>query len=171
MDFFLSEPLLVLVRFGRFEQLLAEPKPDAKYGVLSGLWHHAQGMALAATGKPADARAHVDAIRAIAERLPADLMADLNMGKALLEVAARVVEARIADAERKRARSRSGSRRSRSRTSWRTASRRTGSIQSVTTSALRCSTPARRRTRRPCTAPISSATRRTGGRCSVCGIR
>ena len=28
MDFFLSEPLLVLVRFGRWEEVLNEPAPD-----------------------------------------------------------------------------------------------------------------------------------------------
>ena len=100
MDFFLSEPLLVMVRFGRFEELLHEPRPDAKYAVLTGLWHHGQGMALAATGKADEARAHVEAIRAVAAALPPDLVAGLNTGKAVLELSAKVVEARIADSQK-----------------------------------------------------------------------
>jgi tetratricopeptide (TPR) repeat protein len=100
MDFFLSEPLLVMVRFGRFDTLLHEAKPDAKYAVLNGLWHHARGMALAATGKLDEARAEVNAIRAIETELPGDLLANLNSGKAVLELAAKVVDARIAEAQK-----------------------------------------------------------------------
>jgi tetratricopeptide (TPR) repeat protein len=98
MDFFLSEPLLVMVRFGRWEELLQEPKPEDKYPVLVGLWHHAQGMALAATGKADQAKLEAEAIRGIAARLPPELLADLNSARAVLELAAKVVDARIADA-------------------------------------------------------------------------
>jgi tetratricopeptide (TPR) repeat protein len=98
MDFFLSEPLLVMVRFGRWEELLKEPKPDAKYPVLVGLWHHGQGMALAATGKAEQAKAEAQAIRKLAASLPQELLAGLNSGKAVLELAAKVVDARSAEA-------------------------------------------------------------------------
>lgn len=98
MDFFLSEPLLVMVRFGRWDDILAEPKPDPKYLVLVGLWHHAQAMALASKGQREKASEHVMAIRDIAQRLPPDMMADLNSAKAVLEVAAKVADARIAEA-------------------------------------------------------------------------
>ena len=30
MDFFASEPLLVMVRFGKWDELLAEPRPDPR---------------------------------------------------------------------------------------------------------------------------------------------
>ncbi len=97
MDFFLSEPLLVMVRFGLWDDILKEPKPDAKYPVLVGLWHHGQGMALAAKGEPEKAAEQSMAIRAIAQALPPDMMANLNPAKAVLEVAAKVVDARVAD--------------------------------------------------------------------------
>ena len=63
MDFFLSEPLLVMVRFGLWDEMLKEPKPDPKYQVLVGLWHHAQGMALAAKGERDKAAEQAVAIR------------------------------------------------------------------------------------------------------------
>ena len=97
MDFFLSEPLLVMVRFGLWDDILKEPRPDAKYPVLVGFWHHAQGMALAAKGKREKAAEQAVAIRAIAQGLPSDMMADLNSAKAVLEVAAKVVDARVAE--------------------------------------------------------------------------
>jgi tetratricopeptide (TPR) repeat protein len=100
LDFFWSEHLLVMVRFGKWEQILAEPKPDPKYAVLLGLWHHAHGMALASTGKPAEARADREAIVEIGAGLPADLVAGLNPGRVVLELAAKILEARIAEAEK-----------------------------------------------------------------------
>lgn len=98
MDFFVSEPLLVMVRFGQWDALLQAPAPDAKYPVLRALHHHARGMALAATGKIEDARAELQAIRVLQSSLSDDLMAGLNAGKQVLELAAKVVEARVAEA-------------------------------------------------------------------------
>jgi tetratricopeptide (TPR) repeat protein len=100
MDFFQAEPLLALVRFGQWQLLLAEPKPDAKYQVLTALWHHAHGMALAATGNPAEARGDLAAIQDICKSIPEELLAGLNSGRMVLELAAKVLEARIAESEK-----------------------------------------------------------------------
>jgi tetratricopeptide (TPR) repeat protein len=101
MDFFLSEPLLVMVRFGKWQEILAEPKPEAKYLVLSALWHHAHGMALASTGKAGEARVDLEAMRAIHEQIPAEQISDVNSSRAIVAVGAKVLEARIAEAEEK----------------------------------------------------------------------
>src|SRR3954454_17424625 len=95
---FCSEPLLVMVRFGLWDDVLKEPKPDPKYQVLVGLWHHAQGMALAAKGERDKAAEQAVAIRSIAQSLPRVMMADQIPAQAVLEVAAKVVEARVAQA-------------------------------------------------------------------------
>jgi tetratricopeptide (TPR) repeat protein len=100
MDFFVAEPLLVLVRFGKWDELLREPAPEPKYQVLVALHHHARGMALAATGKLDEARAEASAIRAIASAIPDDMLAGLNAGRTVLDLAATVVEARIAEVAR-----------------------------------------------------------------------
>jgi tetratricopeptide (TPR) repeat protein len=99
MDFFWSEPLLVMVRFGMWDELLAEPKPDGKYQVLTALWHHAHGMALAATGQTEQATADLLALRQISASISDELLAGLNAGRDVLAVAAKVLEARIAEAE------------------------------------------------------------------------
>jgi tetratricopeptide (TPR) repeat protein len=99
MDFFLSEPLFVMVRFGKWDDILAEKKPETKYATLVALWHHARGMALAATGKPADAKAEAAAIRTIAKSIPEGQLADLNSAHDVLELSALVIEARAAEVE------------------------------------------------------------------------
>lgn len=98
MDFFLSAPLFVMVRFGRWDDILSAPKPDAKHAVLLGLWHHAQGMARASKGDPSAALEHAETIRQIERSLPSELMADQNEAQQVLLVAAKVVEARAAEA-------------------------------------------------------------------------
>jgi tetratricopeptide (TPR) repeat protein len=100
MDFFKAEPLLVMVRFGQWDQLLAEPKPDPKYPVFTALWHHAHGMALAGTGQTEEAKADLAAIHDLSKSIPDDMLTGLNAGRQVLELAATVLQARIADAEK-----------------------------------------------------------------------
>lgn len=103
MDFFLAEPLLVMVRFGKWQEILVEPAPEPRHAVLTGLYHHAQGMALAATGKLPEAAARVAEIKKLADTLPADMLADLNPARSLLALSAKVVEARSSEASDKQA--------------------------------------------------------------------
>lgn len=97
MDFFWSEPLLVMVRFGRWDEVFAEPKPAEHHQTLVALWHHARGMALAASGEPPKALAEAAAIRDILGEIPEERLAGLNAGRLVLELAAQVVEARAAE--------------------------------------------------------------------------
>jgi tetratricopeptide (TPR) repeat protein len=101
MDFFASEPLLVMVRFGKWDDLLVEPKPDAKYPVLTALWLHAHGMALAAKGKLDAAQLDLAELVALSGKLPADMNAGLNPAKDIAGVAAKILQARIFEIRKK----------------------------------------------------------------------
>jgi tetratricopeptide (TPR) repeat protein len=101
MDFFASLPLLVMVRFGTWDELLDEPRPQPKYQVMTALWLHAHGFALAATGRIDEARAELDELLELQRELPADLRAGNNAATDLARVAAQVLEARIAQAEQR----------------------------------------------------------------------
>jgi tetratricopeptide (TPR) repeat protein len=100
MDFLASEQLLVMVRFGMWETILAEPRPPEKYKILTALWLHARGMAYASTGKLSDANSALDALKMLREGLPDGLTAGLSPVKDLAGVAAKAVEARIAERRR-----------------------------------------------------------------------
>ncbi len=97
MDFFVAEPLLVMVRFGKWDELLAEPKPDAKYQVLTSLWLHGHGMALASKGKLDEAAADQAELIKLSGQVAPDLLAGLNPAKDVILLAAKVLEARIAE--------------------------------------------------------------------------
>jgi len=101
MDFFASEPLLVMVRFGKWKELLAEPRPPEKYPTLTGLWLHGRGMALASTGKTREAEATMRELRTLATKMPPDLLAGQNPASAMCRLGADAIEARIAERGRK----------------------------------------------------------------------
>src|SRR2546427_7349713 len=58
----LRAPVLSLVRFGRWDEVLAEPAPPGKSKGMTAIWHFARGMALAAKGQLADAQKEADAL-------------------------------------------------------------------------------------------------------------
>ncbi|SRR5579871_336131 len=98
-DWYVAEIYTARVRFGLWDELLAMPVPDSRLPGL-GVGHlFGRAMAQAAKGRPADARATLASLRALAEALPADVAAGQNSLKDVAGVAAAVVEARIAGAE------------------------------------------------------------------------
>jgi tetratricopeptide (TPR) repeat protein len=47
---FYTIPLFSLVRFGKWDEILKEPKPDDAFGYTQTIWHYARGMAFAKKG-------------------------------------------------------------------------------------------------------------------------
>src|SRR5262245_2630488 len=80
-EVFLPMNGLILARFGKWDEVLALPKPpdDLKYA--SGTWHFARGLALAAKGRFDEAAAEQKTLAAIAEATPPDTMESLNRAK------------------------------------------------------------------------------------------
>jgi tetratricopeptide (TPR) repeat protein len=101
MDFFAGEQFLVMVRFGKWKDALAEPRPPAKYPTLTALWLHARGMALASTGKTREAQAMMRELRTLASTMPADLLAGMNPASSMCRLGADAIEARIAERARR----------------------------------------------------------------------
>ena len=99
--FFASEPELAMVRFGKWDDLLAAPKPDPKYPVLTAFWLHGHGMAAAAKGKTKDAHADLDALAKMAAGTPGELLVGMSSSKDVFALAAKILEARLATIEKK----------------------------------------------------------------------
>jgi tetratricopeptide (TPR) repeat protein len=72
LETFLGVPYEVLIRFGRWQELLAEPQPEAWRKGSLALWHCGRGVAFAALGDVASARGERDAYRAAVAEVPAD---------------------------------------------------------------------------------------------------
>jgi tetratricopeptide (TPR) repeat protein len=95
-DFVLEYPIWTLVKFGRWEQVLAEPAPPAEFLYATAAWHSARGIALAETGRLDEAEKELAAVRKAAAALPADAMVALNSARDLAVIAENLLAARIA---------------------------------------------------------------------------
>ena len=62
VEFFRTVPLLSLVRFGKWDEILAEPHPHEGFMFAKSIWHYARGVAFSAQGQTSDAKAELGAL-------------------------------------------------------------------------------------------------------------
>ncbi len=94
-------PIVTLVRFGRWDEALAEPGPPASERYARCVWHYARGMALAGKGDAGGAALALDSLRATAAQVPPDMIVSINPAPLLVRVATSALAGEIA-ARRKR---------------------------------------------------------------------
>ena len=58
-------PWLAYVRFGRWQQMLTEPKPPASEPYATGIWHYGRGIGFIARGQTSRAEAELSALNAL----------------------------------------------------------------------------------------------------------
>ncbi len=95
---FAAKTLYVLLRFARWDEVLALPKPDAKAQLLTALYHYGRGVAHSMKGQAADAEADRTEFQAAQRLVPADTAWNLNSAQTVLAVAGAALDARIATA-------------------------------------------------------------------------
>jgi tetratricopeptide (TPR) repeat protein len=88
----------VLVRFGRWDELIAQPLPDDRdlYCTTTTMIHYGRGIALAAKGQLARADAERAAFAASYDRIPASRYLFNNTSRDILAVAAAMLDGEIA---------------------------------------------------------------------------
>lgn len=72
-DYFRFVPMHVLMRFGMWEEMLAEPAPGEQFAMSTALWHHGRAIAYANTERFAEAREEAAAFEPLADALLEDL--------------------------------------------------------------------------------------------------
>jgi tetratricopeptide (TPR) repeat protein len=91
---------LVLTRFGKWEEMLAEPEPKEKTPMLQALYLYSRGVALAGTGKVQEAQAERERLEAIRAHVPETEMVMTNTSRSVLEIGLADLDARIARAKK-----------------------------------------------------------------------
>jgi tetratricopeptide (TPR) repeat protein len=96
---FLPYPMFVLLRFGKWDEMLQASEPDKSQQITHTVWHYARGLALAATGKLTEAKQAQQRLNEQVKALPGETPFGLNPAKEVLSIAELVLSARIAWAE------------------------------------------------------------------------
>jgi tetratricopeptide (TPR) repeat protein len=95
LEMFLPYSLVSLTRFGKWDEILKEPKPDASLKITTGFWHFARGSAYAASKQMANAEAELNALRAVDKSLKEERLFN-NAAIDVMKVAELALEGKIA---------------------------------------------------------------------------
>ena len=94
-DGFIAMPYEVMMRFGRWQEILDEPEPAEYLPFTRAIHHAARAVALAALDRPEEARIEQRAFLEQRKAVPEDGFFGNNMAHDLLDVADRLVEGEI----------------------------------------------------------------------------
>ena len=86
-DFAIAYPAWTMIRFGRWQDVLAEPAPPQDFAFARGAWHAARAIANAQLKHLDAATADRDSAAALNALLPADALEGLNNARTLLTIA------------------------------------------------------------------------------------
>jgi tetratricopeptide (TPR) repeat protein len=91
----------VLLRFGKWDELLARPAPHASLPVTTAQWRFARASALAAKNDVDAARSEQARFREAVAKIPEGTMTAINKASDVLDIAERVLEGEIAFREKR----------------------------------------------------------------------
>ncbi len=103
LEAFVPLKVHVLVRFGRWDELIAQPLPNdtTLYCTTTATIHYGRGVAYAATGRLDQARAEREAFAAVYDRIPDSRYLFNNTSRDILSVGAAMLDGEIAYRERR----------------------------------------------------------------------
>ena len=96
IQFFRTVPMLSLVRFARWQEILAEPEPYEPFAFARAIWHYGRGVAHAALGDAGAALDELVAIEALEPEVDEIFMGNVYPARDLLEIAKSLLRGEMA---------------------------------------------------------------------------
>ena len=96
LEMFAPYPLVSMTRFGKWDEILKEPKPDPSLKIVTAFWHFARGSAYAASKQTTQAEAELAALRAVNQSLTPENRVFNNAAADITKVGELELEGRIA---------------------------------------------------------------------------
>lgn len=99
LESFLPTRVLIMTRFGRWDEVLKTKEPSRETPITNALWHWGRGMALAATGKTSEALAEQKILTAAIQGISPEMSyGSQNTARSVLKIAEHFLNARLARA-------------------------------------------------------------------------
>ena len=89
-------PMVVNIRFHKWDELLKVPTPPDEFKVKVAFWHFARGLAFAKTGKADEANKELRAMRESVKTVPADVPYGYNSSADIMNIAEKLLSGEIA---------------------------------------------------------------------------
>ncbi|PRQ04660.1 Tetratricopeptide repeat protein [Enhygromyxa salina] len=100
VELFKTIPLLALVQFGRWDEILAEPEPPSEFDYSKAIWHYARGVAHANLGDLDAAKAEREALAPLRDSVKVHFLDSVDYpASSLLAIADELLLGEIAMAE------------------------------------------------------------------------
>ena len=96
LEMFRPYPIVSLVRFQRWDDILKEPKPDESLKITTAYWHFARGSAFVATNQLDNAKNEWEALDALVKAMPADAPLGNNTAVHILKIANLTLAGKVA---------------------------------------------------------------------------
>lgn len=96
VDGYMAIATEVMMRFGRWDEILGEPQPREYWPIANALWRFARGIALANLGRAAEADAELRAFDAAVQSVPAEAVLAINKAHHILSIARHMLVGEIA---------------------------------------------------------------------------
>lgn len=96
LDGFTALPILTLVRFRMWDEVLKTSAPDKRLAATNALWHFSRGMAYVSTGKIESAGNELNTVVAAGKKIAPEATYGLNSASNILKIAENLLSAKIA---------------------------------------------------------------------------
>src|SRR5215216_3629410 len=96
LEMFLPYPLVSMTRFGKWDEILKEPKPDPSLKIVTAFYHFARGSAYAAAKDTAKAEAELAALKAVNQTMTPEVRVFNNAAADVTKVGELELEGKIA---------------------------------------------------------------------------
>ena len=96
LEMFLPYPVVTMTRFGKWDEILKEPKPDPSLKIVTAFWHYARGSAYAAAKDTAKAEAELAGLRAVNKTMTEEVRLFNNAAADVTKIGELALEGRIA---------------------------------------------------------------------------
>ena len=100
LEMFSPYPIVALVRFQKWDEIMKYPQPDAEMRITGGFLNFARGMAYANTGKTDDAKRELAALREKIKTIPASAGIGNSTAHGVLRIADELLAGEIALAQK-----------------------------------------------------------------------
>ena len=95
IQFFRTVPMLSLVRFARWEEILSEPEPHAPFAFARAIWHYGRGVAYASMENKESALKELAAIERLEPEVDEIFMGNVYPAKSLIGIAKSLLRGEI----------------------------------------------------------------------------